>query len=169
MILFAFQAIFVLCICYTIVSDFRTLRIPNWIIILLVCSFAVFAAIHLDLGTTLGHVALAVFMLLLATVFFVANWVAGGDVKLLAATTLWIGPEHATHFTILMALIGSVLATALIGIRNYSKFIDAYLPDVWLVRRMATLAAQGQCPYGVAIGTAALLTPGSLFVRSIVM
>lgn len=169
MILFAFQAIFVLCICYTIVSDFRTLRIPNWIIILLVCSFAVFAAIHLDLRTTLGHVALAVFMLLLATVFFVANWVAGGDVKLLAATTLWIGPEHAAFFTILMALIGSVLATALIGIRNYSNFIDAYLPDVWLVRRMATLAALGQCPYGVAIGIAALLTPGSLFVRSIVM
>jgi prepilin peptidase CpaA len=165
MILFAFQSIFVLCVCYTIVCDFRNLRIPNWVIILLICAFALFAAVHLELRTALIHVALAVLILLLASAFFVANWVAGGDVKFLAATTLWMGPEHATHFTMLMALVGALLAMMLMGIRNYPFLIQTHLPDIWVLRRMTTLAERGQCPYGVAIGIAALLAPGSLFLR----
>jgi prepilin peptidase CpaA len=166
MILFAFQSIFVLCVCYTIVSDFRTLRIPNWIILLLVCAFALFAVVHLELGATLNHVALAVIILVLASAFFVANWVGGGDVKFLAATILWMGPEHATYFTMLMALTGSIMAMVLMGIRNYPFLIQAHLPDIWVLRRMTILAERGQCPYGVAIGIAALLAPGSLFLHA---
>lgn len=166
MILFAFQSIFVLCVCYTIVSDFRNLRIPNWVIILLACAFALFAAFHLELGTTLGHVALAVLIFILASAFFIANWIAGGDVKFLTATILWMGPEHATYFTIVMALVGSILAMVLLGIRQYPFVIEAYLPDTWVLRRMSILAERGQCPYGVAIGIAALLAPGSLFLQA---
>jgi prepilin peptidase CpaA len=160
--LFAFQSVFVLCVCYTIVSDFRNLRIPNWIILVLIGAFAVFAAVHLEVRTALVHLALAVVILLLASAFFVANWIAGGDVKFLAATILWMGPEFATHFTMLMAVVGALLAMALMGIRNYPFLVNAYLPDVWVLRRMTTLAERGQCPYGVAIGIAALLAPSSL-------
>lgn len=165
MILFIFQSIFVLCVCYTIVSDFRNLRIPNWVIILLVGAFALFAAFHMELGTTLGHVALAVAIFILATAFFVANWIAGGDVKFLTATILWMGPEHAIYFTLLMSMVGSVLAMVLLGIRNFPFLIEAYLPDMWFFRRLSIMAERGQCPYGVAIGTAALLASGGLFLQ----
>jgi prepilin peptidase CpaA len=166
MMLIGLQSIFVLCVCYVIVSDFRNLRIPNWVIISLVFAFAVFAATYLDPRAALIHVALAVFILLLASVFFVANWVAGGDVKFLAATTLWMGPEHATYFTMLMALLGSVLALALLWVKQYPYLLNAHLPNNWLLQRVATLAECGQCPYGVAIGMAALLAPPStLFLR----
>jgi prepilin peptidase CpaA len=168
MSLFAFQSIFVLCVCYTIVSDFRNLRIPNWVIIVLVGTFAAFAAVHLDLRTTLIHVALAAVILLLATGFFVAGWVAGGDVKFLAATMLWMGPQYATQFAMLMALAGAALAMMLLGIRNHPFLVRAYLPDVWVLRRMTTLAERGQCPYGVAIGLAALMAPSGLFLRPFV-
>jgi prepilin peptidase CpaA len=165
MMLVGFQSIFVLCVCYVIVSDFRNLRIPNWVVISMVSAFAVFAFVYLDSRAVLNHVALAIVILALASLFFVANWVAGGDVKFLAATTLWMGPEHATYFTMLMALLGSVLALALLWIKQYPYLLNAYLPNNWLLKRVTTLAECGQCPYGVAIGIAALLAPSTLFLR----
>lgn len=165
MILFGFQSIYVMCVCYTIVSDFRHLIIPNWIILLLICTFAAFATTYLEPRVALDHIILAVFILFLACVFFVVNWIGGGDVKFMTATILWIGPEHAPHFTVLMAALGSAFALAMIGIKKYPYLVDAYLPDNWVLRRITALAEEGQVPYGVAIGMAAILTPNSLLMR----
>jgi prepilin peptidase CpaA len=169
MMLLGFQSIFVLCICYTIVSDFRDLKIPNWVIISLVLTFAVFAAAYLEPRAALGHLIVAIFIFLLASAFFVANWVAGGDVKLLAATALWMGPEHAAYFTMLMALVGSALALALLWIRKYPYLLNTHIPNNWLLQRFTTLAVHGQCPYGVAIGVAALLAPSTLFLKTTIV
>jgi prepilin peptidase CpaA len=164
MALFGFQSIYVLSICYTIVSDFRHLRISNSIIVLLVCTFAAFAAVFLEPKAVLSHVVLALFILSIACVFFAANWIAGGDVKFLTATTLWVGPEHVIDFIMLMAMLGLVLALALICVRKYPYFV-VHLPDSWMLRRITALAECGQVPYGVAIGIAAVLTPDSLLMR----
>jgi Flp pilus assembly protein protease CpaA len=43
MILLGFQILFVFCMCYAVVSDFRELLIPNWIIVTLVAAFPLFA------------------------------------------------------------------------------------------------------------------------------
>jgi prepilin peptidase CpaA len=169
MLLLSFQAVFVLCVCYTIVSDFRNLLIPNWIIISLVTAFAVFAVLYLEPRVALTHFLLAVVVFLFATAFFIANWVAGGDVKFVCAVALWMGPEHISQFLLLMALVGSALALTLLWVRKYSFLLTTNLPNYWVIQRVTTLAEHGQCPYGIAIGAAALLTPSSLFMRGTIV
>jgi prepilin peptidase CpaA len=162
-VLLGFKAVYVFCICYAIISDFRNLLIPNWIPVTLTACFALFAAISLTGAAVLTHiwVALLIFALMLA--FFILRWVAGGDVKLLTAVALWVGPEHAAPLVVLMAFFGSALALSLIGLRKYGFLIQEHVPANWFLTRMTTLADEGQCPYGVAIGTAAMLTLGSTF------
>jgi len=152
------QTICVACICYAMVSDFRSLFIPNWIVVVLVSAFAIFAAVRLEPWAILGHVAVAGVVLAFYLAFFLAGWVAGGDVKLIAATALWMGPAKVSLFVLLTALLGALLALALLLIRSYGDLVSRALGGSWLFRRARDLAEQSQCPYGVAIGGAALLS-----------
>ena len=114
-------------------------------------------------GSILAHVAVAAVVLLSFSVFFVAGWVAGGDVKLIAAIALWMGPAKVSLFVLLTALLGALLALALLLIRKYGDLVSGALGSSWLLRRARDLAEQSQCPYGVAIGAAALLSWAGTF------
>ena len=101
MILLGFQILFVFCMCYAAVSDFRELLIPNWIMVTLVAAFPPFALLYLGPMDFLWHVLVASVVLALTTAFFVANWIGGGDVKLMAGAALWTGPRHVMSFLLL--------------------------------------------------------------------
>jgi prepilin peptidase CpaA len=163
MLLLMLQSVYVGCICYAIVSDFRNLRISNWISVILIAAFVVFATTHLEPRSILGHVAVAAVVFLIFSAFFVAGWVAGGDVKFITAIALWAGLEHVGNFVLLTALVGSVLAITLLQIKKYGPLVQGALGNVWLFQRMSTLAEGSQCPYGVAIGIAALISSAGIF------
>jgi len=152
-----FQATFVFCLCFAIISDFTKLLIPNWIPLVLVGAFALFALIYLDLDGALKHLMFAALVFALGFGFFAAGWVGGGDVKLMTATTLWMGPEAVFNFVFLMAILGGGLALLLLAIKRYSNVYRAWAPRNWLIGRLADLAERGYCPYGVAIGIAGLV------------
>jgi prepilin peptidase CpaA len=158
----ALQATYAFCICYAVVSDFSSLRIPNWIPLALTGAFAVVAVLDIDQAALLARVGLAAVAFLLGFAFFAANWLGGGDVKLLAAIVLWTGLESTAEFVVLMAAIGGVMALVLILVRSHSLLFFGVAQRVWLVRRLVELGERGQCPYGVAIGLAALLTGNTL-------
>jgi prepilin peptidase CpaA len=147
---------YVFCLCYAIVSDFKALIIPNWVPLALVSAFAVFAVTHLGWRNISAHVAIALLVFVVATAFFMARWMGGGDVKLLTAATLWMGPEHAAPFTFLMAVLGALMAVSLLAVKHYGDCLNRSLWDFPFLRRLADLAQGGECPYGVAIGVAAL-------------
>jgi prepilin peptidase CpaA len=151
-----FQAVYVFCVCYAIVSDFSTLKIPNWIPVTLVAAFALFAVVYLDASTILRHLYIAAIVFALGVGFFVAGWIGGGDVKLLTAVTLWIGQQHAPAFVLLMALLGAALAGGLYTVNRYADELEPYAARSWLMRRLLQMATSGRCPYGVAIGIAGL-------------
>jgi prepilin peptidase CpaA len=163
MLLQILQSAYILCVCYAIVSDFRNLLIPNWIVIALVGAFAVFAALHLEPRSILVHVAVALAVFVFFTALFVAGWVAGGDVKFITAITLWMGPEHAGAFVLLTGGLGAVLAVTLLQVKKYGFLAGGALASNWLFQRVSFLAETSQCPYGVAIGAAALLSSGGVF------
>jgi prepilin peptidase CpaA len=165
MLLIAVQSVYVVAICYAVVSDFRNLIIPNWIVLTLAAAFAVFAALYLEPATIPGHVGVAAVLFALFTAFFVAGWVAGGDVKFMAAIGLWVGLEHALDFVLLTALLGSALALALLQVKKYGFLAHGALGSNPLFQRVNTLAERSQCPYGVAIGIAALLSSPGIFQR----
>jgi prepilin peptidase CpaA len=157
-----FQAVFIFCVAYAVVSDFRQLLIPNWIPVSLVAAFALYAALKLDSLTILHHLGIAGVVFLLMVGFFAAGWIAGGDVKLLTAVMLWMGPGQAAPFALLMAVFGSLLALALIGLKKYGFLVRHYLPANGFLDHLHAIAGSGQCPYGVAIGAAALLSANQI-------
>jgi len=158
LLLAAITLVYVFCLCFAIVSDFRTLIIPNWVPVTLVALFAVFAAIHLDWRGALAHLTVAALVFVIALFFFLARWMGGGDVKLLTAVALWMGPERGAQFTVIMALLGAILAAGLLLLRQYDWMLQHPLGQQAVIRRLGELAKAGECPYGVAIGIAALIT-----------
>jgi prepilin peptidase CpaA len=150
-----FQFIYVLCVAYAVFSDIRHLTIPNWVSATLVMAFLLYCVMmwpEIDLAPRFMTTA---FIFMLSFFFYQFNWFGGGDVKFLTAVSLWVGPLHVAAFAMLMALLGSLLALLLIKLRRLTNAYGAALENrvPTIVRRWME---EGICPYGVAIGVAAL-------------
>ncbi len=151
--------------CYAVVSDFRELLIPNWIILTLVAAFPPFALLYLEPPTVLWHFLIALVVLVFTIAFYAANWIGGGDVKLMTGAALWAGPRHMAIFLLVMSALGFLVAIVLLGLKTHGILIARLLPANPLLRRLQVLAQEGQCPYGVAIGAAALVAVHRIFLQ----
>lgn len=136
------------------VSDMRRFTIPNWICLALVVLYAVRGGAGAAAGTALAPmlvpVPFALAILVAGAFVFQRGWLGGGDVKLLAAASLWIPAERLLDFLTLVALLGGVLATVV-------------LIAAWFLRPAVAGQAGGRplasvrLPYGVAISGAGML------------
>jgi len=162
----ALQLTFLICVCFAIITDFKTLLIPNWISLALLAAFVPFAALHVPLEAVAGHLLAMGVVLVLSISFFVAGWMGGGDVKFMSALALWMGPDHVAPFTVLMALLGAALAIGLMGMARIGPLLGPRLLDRAIPKRLTELAASRQCPYGVAIGVAGLILSFAVFAGS---
>jgi len=165
-LLIGLQAVFVFCVCYAIVSDFSSLRIPNWVPAALAAGFVLLALATLNQTEVLSRLLLAGVVFVVAFVLFAASWLGGGDVKFLTAVVLWIGLESAPDFLMLMSLLGAALALVLIFVRKYSFLLLDWSRHSRFLERLVVLGESGQCPYGVAIGAAALIVGHRLILGS---
>jgi prepilin peptidase CpaA len=101
-------------------QDLRTLRIANRLSLATVAAFAVWAASGVALGR-LSPTALGMAILCSVAVFaigaagFAAGVWGGGDVKLLAATSLFAGSAHLIDFLIVTSLVGGALGLAVLA------------------------------------------------------
>lgn len=125
-------------------GDMLTLRIPNWLNILIAALFpplAIAAGMPWDL---LGFHLMAGFaMLILGAVLLGLGLFGGGDAKLLAAASLWIGFEGLMPFLLGTAIAGGFLALWMASAR--------LLPGA---RRAETRRAD--VPYGFALAAGAI-------------
>jgi prepilin peptidase CpaA len=138
------------------VTDLTRYEIPNRVSLAVVAAFALLLP-ELPLWTSLAHISAALVLFAIGTALFVANIWGGGDVKLLAATTLWTGWSGLASFLLLTAIAGALLAVVLLILRRIFRAVPA---GRWYSRLLSR--AEG-IPYGVAIAAAAalvLLLPG---------
>jgi prepilin peptidase CpaA len=105
----------------------------------------------LPLWTTLAHVSAALLLFAVGTALFVANVWGGGDVKLLAATTLWSGWSGLAPFLLFTAVAGALLAIVILILR---RLVQVVPEGRWYSR---LLSRSEGIPYGVAIAAAAAL------------
>jgi prepilin peptidase CpaA len=140
---------------WSAVSDIRTYQIPNTASALIVISYIVFA-FCVPSAPRLGALAVCLAVFAVGLFLFVRGSMGGGDVKLLAAVSVWSGPHLLAAFAIVTGLVGALLAGLLLSpLRN----IMPRAPEE--VTAGAGLAALRQpMPYGVAIAV------GGLFVLS---
>ena len=86
--------------------------------------------------------------LMIGVAMFMLGWVGGGDAKLFAACSLWLGWSALTPFLLWTAVAGGVLSLLLIVTRRHALVTAG---------PFARLFTKGEpVPYGLAIAAGAL-------------
>lgn len=139
---------------YAGIMDLLTMKIRNFVVLIVAVSYLVFAPLAgftlYEIGLSLA-VAGAVFIVTFG--FFAAGWIGGGDAKLAAVTALWFGWDHAMPYFIYATLAGGLLTLAIIGFRSMMLPASLYKHE-WIVRLHQSKSG---IPYGAAFALAALI------------
>jgi prepilin peptidase CpaA len=134
--------------------DLFTMTIPNRVSIVLVVGFLVLAPfMGLGLEGILSHLAAGFAMLIVAIVMFSLGWLGGGDAKLFAASSLWIGFENLLDYAVAISILGGVLTLGLLSWRQS-------IPHPFLLQQrwaMHLHHPRTGIPYGIALAAAGLL------------
>jgi prepilin peptidase CpaA len=92
------------------VSDLRSRRIPNWLV-LLIAGFGLANAVAGGSASGLVRAAASVGVgLILWLPFYILRMMGAGDVKFFAAACAWLDPTTALRAALLSAVFGGVLA-----------------------------------------------------------
>jgi prepilin peptidase CpaA len=138
-----------------ILNDTTRYLIPNWLVLALILLYPV--AVRVSPARpdwrTACVIALAVF---LVGFIFLFRFMGGGDIKLLTATSLYVGEEAGPQYIMLVALLGGGLAILLLVTRPLFKHLFDKLKKPELLPRVLT-PGEKYMPYGAAIAIAFLI------------
>jgi prepilin peptidase CpaA len=136
-------------------SDLLTMRISNRVVLLLVAIFcAVAVGINMPLEEFGLHVACATTVLTVAFILFALGWIGGGDAKLAAATTFWLGFGVTLPYLLDASLIGGFMTLLILAARRLPMPLT--LMRVQWIQRLHD--SKTGIPYGIALAIAGLLT-----------
>jgi prepilin peptidase CpaA len=124
------------------IIDLQEYRIPNVVIIILLCLFGASEWLSGQWKQLHWNFAFAAFMLVVLLFFYTKNWLGGGDVKILTVAFLWVGIRSALTFSILLAIFSFLhLLAARFG---------------WL--RAQDLQESRRIPFAPSVGAALIVT-----------
>jgi Flp pilus assembly protein protease CpaA len=110
------EAAAVLVLCYVGFTDFRTFKIRNQNILLLLILYAMYAVVVRSTLEILANVILATIMFALLVWLYTKHILGAGDVKLIPVICLWVGGRCALLYSaLLLMLIGFHLASVGMG------------------------------------------------------
>ncbi len=133
--------------------DMLTMTIPNRVSLLLLGGFLLATPLAgLSLEAFAMHLAAGAVVLTVGFALFAAGLIGGGDVKLLAASALWLGFSHLFAYIFMVTMIGGMLALVFVLLRSYFPEGSLRVPR-WLLRLQAK---ETGIPYGIAIAAAAM-------------
>jgi prepilin peptidase CpaA len=154
MIAFLSQMLLPFLVVVAAAHDFLTLRIPNWLNLVIALAFFPLTMMRGMPGEAmLWHCLTGVVILSVGFGLFSRGFIGGGDAKLLAAAGLWFGWPDAGPFLVLTTLAGGVLAIAYkIG---FMFKVEQEVRDIGWAKRW--LNVNPDLPYGIAIAAGAIL------------
>ncbi len=149
------------------ITDLRERRIPNWLNGGVAALYPVYLLLNPAPVAWPAALALSLLVGLIGLALFARELVGGGDVKLIAALSLWAGVDRFVPFALVTTLTGGILGLASLWYWRWRPVIDAHLAGFGLAgadRAGAPVAAGGQpeptgpsvsapatLPYGIAI------------------
>jgi prepilin peptidase CpaA len=136
-------------------TDLQEYRIPNTVTLAIAALFPVYALLPGAGVDVAGSLALGAAVLAGGAALFALGVFGGGDVKLVAAVSLWIGPSAFLEFLLVMALVGG--AVALVQISHWRLAAAQFLADRGETGFAHTLLGR-DVPYAVAIVAATFIT-----------
>ena len=157
MVITLFSAALALLMLAVILYDVSRYIIPNNLNLVIVLLFGVAAFLLPGLGTVpaLYAVAAAAIVLAVGMGIFALGLMGGGDIKLLAALTLWTGWSMASiSFIVLTAIAGGLLVIAVLLLRALVAPLWRKLSPMRSVPKLLT--RKQPVPYGIAIAGAFL-------------
>jgi prepilin peptidase CpaA len=116
----AIFVIFPFCMAYAAVSDMLSMTIANRVSLLLVASFMVIAPMTgMDWQTYGMHLAAGFAVLTVTFTLFATGAMGGGDAKLLAATSVWMGYDIVLlQYLVTAGFVGGMLTLAIMSYRG---------------------------------------------------
>ncbi|MFV0281955.1 MAG: prepilin peptidase [Rhodoblastus sp.] len=150
----AILAIFPGVMVFAAISDMLTMKIPNLVSIILTIAFFIMAvAIGLPWMTIVWHLVAGLLMLAICFILFNLGWIGGGDAKLAAATSLWLGFGLIASYGVFASVFGGVLTLVILQLRRMTLEGPLFSAP-WLVR---LCEKNGGIPYGIALAAAGLV------------
>jgi prepilin peptidase CpaA len=146
-------------------KDLRERRIPNRLTAGLASLYPVYVLLSPAPVAWPAALCIAAVLFLVGLGLFARDLIGGGDVKLIAAVSLWAGPEHFVVFMLITTLTGGALSLISLWYRRWAGVIEAHLAALGLAavgglggivsatsRPVATGAPEpATLPYAVAI------------------
>jgi Flp pilus assembly protein protease CpaA len=108
-------------------TDLRERRIPNWLTAGTVALYPVYLVLSPVPTAWPGALGLALLIGVIGLALFARQLIGGGDVKLIAAISLWAGLEHFAVFALVTTLTGGALALATLWLQRWNPLIQAHL------------------------------------------
>lgn len=138
---------------YAAASDLLTMRLPNWLTLAVLASFAILAvAFGMPLDQIGVNYACGLAALAVGFALFSFGWIGGGDAKLAAGIAAWLGLQGAVEFLLVSAVLGGALTLLILQMRRWP--LPALLQgEAWIARLHDRKEG---VPYGVALAAAAL-------------
>lgn len=157
------SAVYTLLLVYAAVGDLRTRRIPNNLVLVLGIAGLGFSVLHASpLEGALRGAGGMLTGLAIWIPFYLFGWLGAGDVKLFAASGIWLWPARTVEAAVIAAVAGAVLSL-LWMIWNHG--LKRVVETIWLATAapavLATSTDSGRSggrslPYGVALAVGAL-------------
>lgn len=135
-------------------SDLLTMKIPNVVAIAITVGYLAFAIfLQVPLATIALHLACGALVLTITFAMFCFGWMGGGDAKLAAATSVWLGWSLVLDYGLVASLAGGGLTLAIIFARRW-PLPQFLLRHRWIERLHD---ARTGIPYGIALAFAGLV------------
>jgi len=107
--------------------DIRERRIPNWLTGSVAALYPLYVLASPMPIAWLGALAVAAAVFMFGFVLFARQLIGGGDVKLIAAASLWTGLDHLALFALITSLAGGGLALGSLWYRRWQGVIEAHM------------------------------------------
>lgn len=148
--------VFPFCMLFAAISDMLSMTIANRVSALLVATFVIVAPLTgMDWPAFGLHLTAGFLVLCVTFALFAFGGMGGGDAKLLAATSVWMGFNMTLlQYLLLASIVGGILTIAILA---YRKSPLALLTSQNAFLRHFADEKVG-VPYGIALGLAGLLT-----------
>lgn len=144
-------------------TDLRERRLPNWQTASAASLYPLYLMVAPVPTAWLSAVGLALVVGAVGVLLFSRELIGGGDVKLIAAMSLWAGLDHFATFALVTSLTGGIMSVAVLWFQRWSPRIQVHLAGLGLAAASArpdataTDGAAGPAPapvtlpYGIAI------------------
>jgi prepilin peptidase CpaA len=146
--------VFPFCMLFAAISDMLSMTIANRVSLILVGVFLVVAPLTGMAWSDFGlHLAAGAIVLVCTFGLFAIGAMGGGDAKLMAATSVWMGFGIClVQYLLYASLIGGFLTLGLLAYR--SSPLAVFTRDNMFLRHFANEKAG--IPYGIALGLGGL-------------